>query len=263
MQAARIYNRAARTMTPVQLPPLLLMSLGLAAAVVAAPADSSMRDHPIAGPTPAVLLDGEDWMATHHPPRSLSPPTPPASANFSAWLNLLPLDRNNFTGSLTGLSECSQACSSQGRHCVGFTLQGLNCWLYAWVPSLTATGAQGVTYFSKRSVPVPPHPIPPPPAPPSPPPPPAPPRLPIAASVPGDILTDLQRAGVTGDPYWNQTWLDPKYIAKWNSGCWSYTKQFATPQAGQEGQEVLLILDGIKMGGVLHTSLYDLCILFI
>ena len=112
-------------------------------------------------------------------------------------------------------------------------------------------------------------------------------------------------AGVTGDPYWNQTWLDPvyggqpsflpcfgdkrcppsthrhppthpfhilssgrsvcsegdaghptaligapfgsptrsrlclchRYIAAWNSGCWSYTKTFATP-AGQEGQQV-------------------------
>ena len=76
----------------------------------------------------------------------------------------------------------------QGSRCVGFTLSsgGLDCWLYAWVPSLTATGGQGTTYYSKaESAPV--HP----PFPPSP----ASPMTPIRASVPGDILTDLQRAG--------------------------------------------------------------------
>ena len=76
---------------------------------------------------------------------------------------------------------------------------------------------------------------------------------PIRASVPGDILTDLQRAGVTGDPYWNQTFQTAEYIAAWNSGCWSYTKQFATP-AGQEGQEVLLVLDGVKMGAMIALN---------
>ena len=58
---------------------------------------------------------------------------------------------------------------------------------------------------------------------------------------------------MTGDPYYDQTWLDPEYIAKWNSGCWSFTKSFAAP-AGQEGQEVLLVLDGIKMGAMIELN---------
>lgn len=32
---------------------------------------------------------------------------------------------------------------------------------------------------------------------------------PLPATVPGDILTDLQRAGRTPDPYFNSTWKQP------------------------------------------------------
>ena len=37
----------------------------------------------------------------------------PAPAGFSAWPNLLPLDRDNYTGTLSGgLSTCEQSCSN-------------------------------------------------------------------------------------------------------------------------------------------------------
>ena len=38
------------------------------------------------------------------------------------------------------------------------------------------------------------------------------------ATVPGDILTDLQRAGRIPDPYYNTSWLDPTLISAWNNG---------------------------------------------
>ena len=53
--------------------------------------------------------------------------------------------------------------------------------------------------------------------------------LQVAATVPGDILTDLQRAGAIPDPYWNTSWRDPSFIASWNEGSWRYSKSFPTP----------------------------------
>jgi hypothetical protein len=52
-------------------------------------------------------------------------------------------------------------------------------------------------------------------------PPPPPPRGPVSATVPGDVLTDLQRANVTPDPYFNVTWTDPAFVAVWNTGTWT------------------------------------------
>ena len=38
---------------------------------------------------------------------------------------------------------------------------------------------------------------------------------PLAATVPGDILTDLQNAKRAPDPYWNTTWREPQFVATW------------------------------------------------
>ena len=37
----------------------------------------------------------------------------------------------------------------------------------------------------------------------------------LAATVPGDILSDLQRAKRAPDPYWNTTWREPTFVAMW------------------------------------------------
>ena len=75
----------------------------------------------------------------------------------------------------------------------------------------------------------------------------------VNATVPGDILSDLQRAGHIPDPYWNVSWRDPSLIAAWNNGSWSFTKHFATP-AGPSGQEVLLSFDGVYMGATIELN---------
>jgi hypothetical protein len=49
---------------------------------------------------------------------------------------------------------------------------------------------------------------------------------PLAATVPGDILTDLQRAGRTPDPYFNSTWKQPDFVQAWNEGVWTYSTSF-------------------------------------
>jgi hypothetical protein len=79
-------------------------------------------------------------------------------------------------------------------------------------------------------------------------------------TVPGDIITDLEQAGRVGDPYWNTTWRDPAFVSSWHNGSWTYTRTFATPSPTTLSSssssssttptmgEVLLVLDGIRMG---------------
>ena len=70
---------------------------------------------------------------------------------------------------------------------------------------------------------------------------------PLKATVPGDIISDLQRAGRVGDPYWNVTWRDPAFIAAWNSGTWEYTRKFASTAAMMRTPaETVLVFDGVQ-----------------
>ena len=77
------------------------------------------------------------------------------------------------------------------------------------------------------------------------------PKASIAATVPGDILTDLQRAGAQPDPYFNSTWRESDFIASWNEGTWTYTKTFPTPASGAAH---LLVFEGIRMGAMIALN---------
>jgi hypothetical protein len=110
--------------------------------------------------------------------------------------------------------------------------------------------------------------------------------------VPGDIITDLNNAGVLPDPYWNVSWRDESFIAAWNAGRWTYTRKFAWPQrpvlhgrqqpqpqqqshgdsgggdtiggggggggltaaSAASGDDVLLVFDGIRMGAIITLN---------
>ena len=76
----------------------------------------------------------------------------------------------------------------------------------------------------------------------------------LNATVPGDILTDLQRAGRVPDPYWNITWRDPSFISAWNTGVWTYSKTFPWAPAGAAGGALLLVFDGVKMGAMITLN---------
>jgi hypothetical protein len=229
---------------------------------------ATLIDHPIAGPAAPIYLDGADWVATHKP--GPSGPQPVRSAdcgfasdlpvldNYSSWRGWLPANRANTTGShVCSVDACGQICSSQGESCVGFTatekqigagdpVLATQCWTYGRVSSLVI-GSTSVTYYSKRALPIPPHP-------PSPPPPPPLARV-MNATVPGDVISDLQRAGIVGDPYFDTNWTEPRFVEAWNSGIWTYTKTFERPQtAGDAGGSVLLVLDGVRMGAMVFVN---------
>ena len=101
----------------------------------------------------------------------------------------------------------------------------------------------GVVYYSKRSLPVPPRP-------------PPPQSRSISATVPGDVISDLQRAGIVGDPYNDTTWSQPEFVRAWNDGVWVYSKKFTIPAGGVGGtnDRVLLVLDGVRMGAMVFIN---------
>lgn len=68
----------------------------------------------------------------------------------------------------------------------------------------------------------------------------------IAAAVPGDLVTDLERAGVIADPLFGTNF---KNASVWNGPVWNCSTTFDRPSGGATGQlGQLLVFTGIKMG---------------
>lgn len=73
----------------------------------------------------------------------------------------------------------------------------------------------------------------------------------IKASVPGDIISDLQRAKAIGDPLFE---LNFKNASLWSgsSTTWTYARLFYTPEYSQG--TTFLIFDGVKMGATIAVN---------
>ena len=56
--------------------------------------------------------------------------------------------------------------------------------------------------------------------------------LSIPATVPGDIITDLQRAGVIGDPYYELSWLDNLTLWDVSMRAWHFSTAVQLPPPG-------------------------------
>jgi beta-mannosidase len=70
----------------------------------------------------------------------------------------------------------------------------------------------------------------------------------IGATVPGDVLTDLQVAGMIGDPLYEVNFKDAA-AALYDGGNWTYALTFdAAPGiVGSGAPSILLVFDGVKM----------------
>eukprot|EP00117_Sycon_ciliatum_P026411 scpid28634/ scgid21686/ Beta-mannosidase; Lysosomal beta A mannosidase; Mannanase len=79
------------------------------------------------------------------------------------------------------------------------------------------------------------------------------------ATVPGDLITDLEMAGKVGDPLYE---LNFKNATLWGFGVWNYTKTIKFTDmdvkniAGYStaGSDVVLVFDGIKMGANIYMN---------
>lgn len=75
----------------------------------------------------------------------------------------------------------------------------------------------------------------------------------VPATIPGDLVTDLQSAGVIGDPYYelgflNTTTPGHQGAPLWDVGIWSYNLTFPlTLTTTPPGSTFFLVFDGVKM----------------
>ena len=72
----------------------------------------------------------------------------------------------------------------------------------------------------------------------------------IDAQVPGDLLSDLQRAGRIGDPLYELNFKDKAQQAVWLQD-WSYTRTFVLEGSAASA---LLVFDSIKMGARVYVD---------
>ena len=80
----------------------------------------------------------------------------------------------------------------------------------------------------------------------------------IPATVPGELLTDLQRAGKVLDPLSSNNHKAPDQVQWWNGDVYTYQKNFSVPASMHSAAEVLLVLDGVKMGSAVSLNGRDL-----
>ena len=78
----------------------------------------------------------------------------------------------------------------------------------------------------------------------------------IRATVPGDLVTDLQAAGLIGDPLYELNW---KNYSLWEDNVWTFSTTFALTPAELAGiaaktSDTLLVFDGIKMAASLTLN---------
>ena len=75
----------------------------------------------------------------------------------------------------------------------------------------------------------------------------------VPAQVPGDIISDLARAGLIADPWKNLTWRE--HAGLWDTHSWNFTVSFPTPPAwARSGGATLLVFDSVKMAGDINLN---------
>lgn len=67
----------------------------------------------------------------------------------------------------------------------------------------------------------------------------------VSARVPGDLISDLEAAGVVGDPLFGFNFQG----SVWDSGNWTYTTSFTPAAAILAGADAYLVFDSLKMAG--------------
>eukprot|EP01065_Artemidia_motanka_P025528 TRINITY_DN30520_c0_g1_i1.p1 TRINITY_DN30520_c0_g1~~TRINITY_DN30520_c0_g1_i1.p1 ORF type:complete len:912 (+),score=270.91 TRINITY_DN30520_c0_g1_i1:48-2783(+) len=74
--------------------------------------------------------------------------------------------------------------------------------------------------------------------------------LAIPATVPGDLITDLQKAGQIGDPLFEMNF---KNSSIWDDNAWNFTTTFDAAEELATGTTVL-VFDGVKMGATVSVN---------
>jgi hypothetical protein len=177
-------------------------------------------DHPIAGSSVTYLDHGWTASATIMPPRA-----PECTFEPNTDYN-----HGKVSGGHTGASTKEECCASCAKDAlcaaaVFTTFSKGSCWLKTQEDLSKKSSVEGVTACVVKQSPG--H---------------GGKKVSIPASVPGDLISDLERAGMIGDPLYELNWLNSSV---WDASTWTYTTAFAAPGAGGTS---LLVFDGVKMG---------------
>ena len=208
--------------------------------------DPGLVELPIAAAVAPTYLDGQ-WIATTggNNVHALTPAAPsPSPCDFIHGRNYnhgAPGESTNATSP----GDCCAKCQAKSG-CVAGVLADATCWFKTADDLLkpTSAAASVVACVQKSAEPYPapaPTPLPPPVT------------LTIPSTVPGDLITDLQRANVTGDPWMELNWIDNSHLWTGNNGAWTVSRNFSISSAAAANSTFLLVFDGVKMGA--HISL--------
>jgi hypothetical protein len=76
----------------------------------------------------------------------------------------------------------------------------------------------------------------------------------INATVPGDLVTDLQRAGKIQDPLASNNHLLASQVQYWNGNTYTYRKSFRPAPGVAGAASVRLIFNSVKMGSTISLN---------
>ena len=76
----------------------------------------------------------------------------------------------------------------------------------------------------------------------------------VPATVPGDLVTDLQRAGKILDPLSSNNHKDPSQVQWWNGAKYTYSKNFSVGASMRGAASVRLVLNSVKMGSTISLN---------
>ena len=194
--------------------------------VALAASDIGLRDHPVATAGGTTFLDGASWTAsTTLTPGRVGACSFKADTDFNAGVS-------GPSAASSSKNECCEMCRAQSA-CAGAVLAKGVCWFKTkgdlTKPSI-AKGREACILPAAG----PGHP------------------LSIKATVPGDLLTDLELAGQIGDPLYE---LNFQNASIWDANVWTYTTTFGIDASTLAGDATsLLVFDGIKMGATIELD---------
>jgi hypothetical protein len=76
----------------------------------------------------------------------------------------------------------------------------------------------------------------------------------VPAAVPGDVISDLHRAGVIPDPMFGVNWREPLYVNIWNRNDWIYRTTFVLPATKAQTLQHALVFEGVKTGASIAVN---------
>ena len=205
-----------------------LFLLGVLLTVAHGATAEGLRADPIAGAS-LQYLDGSDWTASAEQVESLP------GCKFVPNLDFAIGDRGEH-GKAQSKEDCCAQCHARVG-CVASVFAGTQCW-YKTAAEVSKPGPSGhptmACVHPTKVVG----------------------QLSLPATVPGDLISDLLRNGLIGEPLFEANFLNGS--STWNLPRWLFTKLFDLGgdflQSSAADGVSLLVFDGVKMGATIYLN---------